>query len=142
MSLGRNVPERWSAASTDYVVAAQERKCYHVHRLQNKIIADVDWLHWSNLTVSRNPRQHRGLSTRMKKKVRDAKDRLRQTISRLHVWQAVLGDIGPVVYDAADLRLEDLQQASWRGPWQHSGEFVSVQHQELECLQHLKPPLQ
>ncbi|KAL3156464.1 hypothetical protein ABBQ38_000769 [Trebouxia sp. C0009 RCD-2024] len=40
----QHLAEWWSASSTDYQAAALERKCYHVHRLQNKIIADVDWL--------------------------------------------------------------------------------------------------
>ena len=134
----RHVAERWAADSPEYQNAAQERKCYHVHRLQNKLIADVDWLRWSSLAVSRNPRQQRGINIQMKKKVRDAKDRLKQTILQLKAWHDVPYHIGVVGYDASALDVEELQQPGWKAPWQHAGQYISAQHQELHRLQQLK----
>ena len=132
------VAERWTVDSAHYHRTSVERKCYHVHRLQHKIVTDVDWLRWSTLAISRNPRQHRGTSTQMKKKARDARDRLHQTVQQLQEWHAVPGDIGQVGYDVASLSPDDMQQPDWKAPWNASGDFVSAQSQQVHHLQQLR----
>ena len=61
------IQARWTADSSEYQAAVLQHKCLHVHRLQHKIVTDVDWLRWSSLVVSRNPQRHRGTSTQLKK---------------------------------------------------------------------------
>ena len=46
-------------------------------------------------------------------------------------------NIGRVVYDAASLQFEDMQQPSWKASCTVSGHFVSAQDRELQHLQHL-----
>ncbi|DBA90314.1 TPA: hypothetical protein ACH3X1_003600 [Trebouxia sp. C0004] len=94
---------------------------------------DVDWLRWSTLAITRNP--HRGTSTQMKKKARDARDRLHQTVQQLQEWLAVPGDICHVGYDVASLSSDDMQQPDWKAPWNASGDFVSAQSQQVHLLQ-------
>ncbi|DBA73616.1 TPA: hypothetical protein ACH3X1_011258 [Trebouxia sp. C0004] len=121
-----------------HVLTSVERNCHHVHRLEYKIVTDVDWLRWSTLAISRNPRQHRGTSTQMKKKARDARDRLHQTVQQLQEWLAVPGDIGHVKYDVASLSSDDMQQPEWKAPWNASGDFVLAQSQPAHLLQQLR----
>ncbi len=119
------IQPRWTADSSEYQAAALQRKCFHVHRLQHKIVTDVDWLR-SSYVVSTNPRPHRGTSTQLKKTAQDARDRLKQTIKEMQAWHAIPADIGHVAYDVASLQVEDLQQPSWKAPWTASGQFVSA----------------
>ena len=105
------IQPRWTADSSEYQAAVLQRKCFHVHRLQHKIVTDVDWLRWSSLVVSRNPQRHRGTSTQL---------------------------IGHVAYDFAGLQLEGLQQPCWKAPWPASGQFVSARDCEMQHLQQLK----
>ena len=47
-------------------------------------------------------------------------------------------NIGRVVYDAASLQFEDMQQPSWKASCTVSGHFVSAQDREQQHLQQLK----
>ena len=138
LELKHGIQQRWAVDSSDYQTAVVQRKCFHVHRLHRKVVADVDWLRWAHLTVSRNPRQYRGSSTQLRKKAQDGRDRLRQTIQQLQNWHLVPGNIGEVLYDPVALKIEDLQQPDWKAPKTVSGHFVSAQSRALQHVQQLK----
>ena len=123
----KQIPSRWAQDSAEFREAALQRKCFHIHQLQNKIVAELDCLHWSKLVVSRTPRQHRGTSSNILSRIRSANARLQETLQRLQEWHAVSGNIGTVPYDPSSLDVKDMTQAGWQAPWLHQ----TSQHDSL-----------
>ena len=107
----RQIPVRWTPSSVEYQAAALQRKCFHVHMLQSKIAAELDWLRWAKLAVSRTPRQHRGTSSSILRTMRSVNAKVRTAVHKLQDWNAVSGDIGHVPYAPQSILLDNMQQS-------------------------------
>ncbi|KAL3132145.1 hypothetical protein ABBQ32_008755 [Trebouxia sp. C0010 RCD-2024] len=121
---------RWTPDDSRYCEVAAERKCFHVHRLQNKLAAELDWLQWSQLVVKRTPHQHRGTTSDFQRGIRQTRSQLHDLVLQLRDWQAVPADIGNVSYDAQSLVVEDMQQPGFQLPWLQANAPV---HQDQYC---------
>ena len=134
----QQIAVRWTTGSVEYQTAALQRKCLHVHTLQSKIAAELDWLHWSKLAVSRKPRQHRGTSSNILRTMRGANAGLRTAVNQLQDSHAVSGDIGHVPYDAQSLQPENVQQPEWQVPWLQYKTLTAVGDHKLDLQQRLQ----
>ena len=114
---GSHISSRWTSNCKEYQQAALQCKCFHVQQLQGKIVADVDWLHWSKAVVSRTTHQHRGTASDILKRIRQKHIQMRDTVRQLKEWHAVPGDIGCFPYIASDLEVEAMQQVNYQIPW-------------------------
>jgi len=131
----KHIISRWTPDSAEYQQAALQRKCFHIHRLQDRIAADIDWLHWSKTVVSRNPHQHRGTSSDILKRIRQKHILMRESLKQLKEWHAVPGDIGHVTYNPSDLKAEEMQQADFQIPWLQSQTTASLQQTQRKDLE-------
>lgn len=95
----------WTQHDTEYQLAAAQRKCFRIHRLQNKIVADVDWVHYTQAVVRKNPHQHRSTSSDMQRKIRQTRAQLQDTVQQSQDWHNVPRDIGHVIADMANVYL-------------------------------------
>ena len=133
-----HIISRWTQHDNEYQLAAAQRKCFHIHRLQNKIVADVDWLHYTRAAVRRNPHQHRGTSSDMQRKIRQTRAQLQDTVQQLKEWHNVPGGVGHVCYDADSLLAENLQQPGFQMPWlQLQTDSAPQQNARLDLQQRL-----
>ena len=132
------INSRWSQDSDEYRTAALERRVFHINQLQNKIVADLDWLRWAQLVISRTSRQHRGTASQLHKQRRQARIRVKQAVAQLQDWHQVLGDTSMLGYDAASLNAEEMELASWVIPWGQPQRLASsLDEQKLEAQERM-----